>query len=535
MPCRKPRIAVLALALIALPGCHSIWNGWLDPTSLGNFESHHINEIRTSLTLEDTPSGIPNAVPPTKEDLLPISQRIPISPGDTLDLEIYQLRQPGVPYQAGVVVNEVGELNIPVLGRVKAEGLTVAELEDSIAQTLREKDILTEPEVTLNPIFRHNASYSIFGIGASAANNAPLRAGTFPLRRPDTRLLEAINQVGGLSEFVTEVYVFRREDEPASGSADLDRPNASGASGDRDRGMEDEHSDARPDEDVDTEPGAGAAGEDASQGADLIEAVLSLEGDPTQGEPTQPETQQDDPEEDADLLRVEPTTPWIFKNDKFVPNPAYVEGREGNGRSDAASTEPETTGYEWGSATEWARLAEGSTIRIIRVPAESLRSGDPQYDIIVRSGDVIRIFSGEIGLYYVMGQVLRPGPFRFNAEPITLKAAIAIAGGLGGLAWPDRCTVYRRIGQREQMIQVDLDRIFAGKEPDFFIRRNDIINVGTHPFAPFLRRLRALTLPNPIANLGYSLTYSRNFADIDSFGAKQNPANVPDQFPNLFP
>jgi protein involved in polysaccharide export with SLBB domain len=134
-----------------------------------------------------------------------------------------------------------------------------------------------------------------------------------------------------------------------------------------------------------------------------------------------------------------------------------------------------------------------------------------------------------------MGQVNRIGPFAFNAEPITLKTAIAAAGGLSGLAWPDRCTVYRRLGQREQMIQVNLDRIFAGKDPDFFIKRNDIINVGTHPLAPFLRVARDLSIPNPASNLGYSFTYARNFADIDSFAVQQNPANQPSTIERLLP
>jgi len=86
------------------------------------------------------------------------------------------------------------------------------------------------------------------------------------------------------------------------------------------------------------------------------------------------------------------------------------------------------------------------------------------------------------------------------------------------------------------MIQVDLDRIFTGQDPDFLVRRGDIINVGTHPFAPFLQRIRALTLPNPVNNVGYSFTYARNFADIDSFAAQRNPANVePQRFPLIYP
>ena len=186
-------------------------------------------------------------------------------------------------------------------------------------------------------------------------------------------------------------------------------------------------------------------------------------------------------------------------------------------------------------AVNWSRIAGETSYRILRIPAEGLRAGDPEVNIYIRPGDVIRIVSGEIGVYYVMGQVNRVGAFRFNAETITLKAAIAAAGGLSGLAWPDRCTVYRRLGQREQMVQVNLDRIFAGKDPDFVIRRGDIINVGTHPFAPFLQRIREFTLPNPISNVGYSFTYARNYADIDSFAVRRNPHNEADVFPNLFP
>jgi len=230
-------------------------------------------------------------------------------------------------------------------------------------------------------------------------------------------------------------------------------------------------------------------------------------------------------------LEIDPTLPFLYVNNEFVPNPAYsrAEGME-------ASRGAEPTTFDSASATvNWARVGGDSHFRIIRVPAEQLRSGDPDVDIFVRAGDVIRIVSGEIGVYYVMGQVNRVGPFAFNSEPITLKGAIASAGGLSGLAWPDRCTVYRRVGQREQMIQVNLDRIFAGTDQDFFIRRGDIINVGTHPFAPFLQRIRAWTLPNPVNNVGYSFTYARNFADIDSYAVRVNPHNVPDRFPNFFP
>jgi len=473
-------------------------------------------EIRTSLTLEDTPPGIPGAIHPSPADLAVNVVEYPISAGDTLAVEIYELRQRLVPFQTQAVVSTMGYVNLPVLGRVAAVGLTVPQFEAALMEELRRQSVLVNPEVTVNPLFLQKGTYSIFGVGVSASNNAPLRAGTFPIRRPDLRVLEAINLVGGLNEFVTEVYVFRNDEPVRAEPPVAPQPTNGGGA-----------------EDPAVSPGVGVLDQPeddrevmsliGSGEEELIDAVVGGNDDvPTEDEPVT--------EQAAESLEPEPTDPFIFVDGEFVQNPAYEPS--------AAEVESSATPSSFDSvmpAVNWARVAGETSYRVIRIPADLLRSGDPDMNIVVRAGDVIRIVSGEIGVYYVMGQVNRVGTFAFNAEPITLKAAIAAAGGLSGLAWPDRCTVYRRVGQREQMIQVDLDRIFAGKDPDFLIRRGDIVNVGTHPFAPFLQRIRAWTLPSPLNNVGYSFTYARNYADIDSYSARLNPANAPDRFPALFP
>jgi hypothetical protein len=76
----------------------------------------------------------------------------------------------------------------------------------------------------------------------------------------------------------------------------------------------------------------------------------------------------------------------------------------------------------------------------------------------------------------------------------------------------------RRISQdEEQLIQLDLDAIFSGNSPDFYLKPNDIVNVGTHPAAIFLAVLR-----NAFRfSYGFGFVYDRNFADADSFGAKE--------------
>jgi hypothetical protein len=100
---------------------------------------------------------------------------------------------------------------------------------------------------------------------------------------------------------------------------------------------------------------------------------------------------------------------------------------------------------------------------------------------------------------------------------MTLKMAIAAAGGLGPLAWPKRCEVVRRLGRDEaghwieEIVMVDLDKIAKGEQPDFFIKPHDLINVGTHPTA----RWRAVLRNAFRATYGFGFIYDRNFADRD--------------------
>lgn len=132
---------------------------------------------------------------------------------------------------------------------------------------------------------------------------------------------------------------------------------------------------------------------------------------------------------------------------------------------------------------DWEQIGTGGAqSRLIRIPVDSLLAGDPKYNIVIRPGDGIHIPVDIIGEFLVQGNVNNQGFINITGRPITLKMAIAAAGGLGPLAWPKRCEVIRRIGKdKEEIVMVDLDKIARGEQPDFFIKPNDLINVGTHP------------------------------------------------------
>ena len=61
----------------------------------------------------------------------------------------------------------------------------------------------------------------------------------------------------------------------------------------------------------------------------------------------------------------------------------------------------------------------------------------------------------------------------------------------------------------------DLDKIAKGIQPDFFIKPNDLINVGTHVISWYLYELRTAFR----GSYGFNFSYNRNFADNDFNGA----------------
>jgi len=157
--------------------------------------------------------------------------------------------------------------------------------------------------------------------------------------------------------------------------------------------------------------------------------------------------------------------------------------------------------------------------RVIKIPTDKLRSCDPRYDVIIKSGDSIHIPVDVIGEFCIMGNTNYQGYINMTGRPLTLKMAIASAGGLDALAWPKRCEVVRRLDEnKEEIVMVDLDKIASGEQPDFFIKPNDLINVGTHPTSIWRAVLRNAFR----ATYGFGFVYDRNFADRD-FGNSPLP------------
>ncbi len=258
---------------------------------------------------------------------------------------------------------------------------------------------------------------------------------------------------------------------------------------------------------------------------------------------TPPDTQQED-----ELLGLDADIEWVFQNGKWIPvqvkKTKQVEVKEEptghiewvfqNGKwvpiqvgapkptEPVIQIEPEQqlVAPPEEPAPVFGAEYEAAGMRLIRIPADKLLSGDPRYNIVIKPGDSIFVPVDIIGEFCIMGNVNRSGYIPLTGRPMTLKQAIAAAGGLGPLAWPKRCEVVRRIGRKkEEIVMVDLDKIASGEQPDFFIKPHDLINVGTHATA----RWRAVLRNAFRATYGFGFVYDRNFADRDFYTSRPFP------------
>lgn len=204
---------------------------------------------------------------------------------------------------------------------------------------------------------------------------------------------------------------------------------------------------------------------------------------------------------------AQPTTPAPVPNDPLAPGNAAP--------APVVPTPAPVVPPPADSGFAFSAPKPDSDTRIIRVPLERLQRGELQYNVVVRPNDTIIIPSPRVGEYYMGGHVQRSGVYSLTGRQITLKQAIISAGMLDPLAWPERTEVIRRVGKdREMFVRVNLPKIFAGEQPDIYLRPYDTVNVGTNALAPFLASIRgAFRL-----TYGFGFIYDRNFAPQQSTG-----------------
>ncbi len=509
---------VIASLFLALGGCY---NDALDPTQLGRFEpTPTVSVILDTLGVADEPSPTyEGAEEPNPEDLLPYEPDYVFSAGDVVRITIFELYNEGMNYENQFVVTESGRLSIPDVGIVMAEGLTEAELEREIASILS-PNILKDPSVTVTLLNSQRRLFSIVGQGVA-------QSARFQIPRYPIRLTDAIAMAGGIGDFnVSYIYVSR--DVKAgdvqlfdrSPEADLS-PSEPGRKNAEDEMLEMITPSAHQSNRLVTTAEMATRNE--------LEQLASPEGIDPLDELTEMPDEAGFVSPGQTASRIE----WVFEEGQWKAIEMEAQTAAPSGLQPEL-LRPEQFGTDHKPSEPHIPSGFGlsdvggadSVTRVISIPVDKLLSGDPRYNIVIRPSDRITVPRDLVGEFWVAGNVNAPNAYSIVGRPITLKQAIATAGGLGALAWPSKVEVVRRIGKnkaglmQEEIVLVDLAKIAQGTQPDFFIKPYDYINVGTHGTARWLAVLRNAFR----ATYGFGLIYDRNFA-YDDFG--NNPIGSP--------
>jgi polysaccharide export outer membrane protein len=189
--------AILTIIVLVLLGA------WA-PTAWGQDASSSSSQgkpVSPASSAETDKNGANAAQPPAADALPPRVANVRpdtyiIGADDVLAINVW--KEPEI--SKTVPVRPDGMISLPLLGEIKARGLTPVQLEGQIGDSL--KKIMSDPQVTVIVTQVNSLSFNIMGQVA--------RPGYFPLTRPIT-VLDAIALCGGFRDFAKQkkIYVLR--------------------------------------------------------------------------------------------------------------------------------------------------------------------------------------------------------------------------------------------------------------------------------------------------------------------------------------
>src|SRR5207248_4795094 len=125
-----------------------------------------------------------NATDARPEDLNTVSRDYTIGKGDLISVSITDLVGPGVESTKTTRVSESGNISLPLVGQIHTEGLTEAQLEQSIIDAYRNAQLIPNATVSAAVIEARARTFSVLG-----AVGAP---GQFAILQSDMRILDAL-------------------------------------------------------------------------------------------------------------------------------------------------------------------------------------------------------------------------------------------------------------------------------------------------------------------------------------------------------
>ena len=493
----RARIQLSLVLVLTVMVCLMITPGCSDPESIGRFQATPVtNIILDNLgVVDEEPELFVNAREPRQEDLLVPETEYVIRSGDMLLISIYDLFRSGEEFITQKQVSESGRITLPFIGSVRASDLTELEFQASLEDALS-PDYIKDPKVSVVVQASTGKVYTVTGAVPAPA--------PYQLTEPDLRVLKALANAGDAPQRgVDFVYIIRKV--PTSDLID----SGSGMS---------ENGFSVPDI-------SSPADTNVFSPVDVPETDNEADFDAATEKPV--ETGDDGNAQKQLLESISPMTvvsmpDWVENGDSVTMADAaddsgfeIVRGEGGFQIEGEAEDTSDIDDLGWdisGDTGPFGYKPSQYKHEVIKINMKELKSGDFDQNVVILPGDYIYVPFNTSGVYYVMGQVARPGPYQLTGENMTLKQAIAGVGGLSALASMDRCDITRRIkGDKEITYRVNLKKLFEGVQPDIYIKPNDLINIGSHPTARWLAVIRQSFR----STYGFGFVYDRNLADKD--------------------
>lgn len=462
------------IGLVPLSGCEV--DSFLDPSVVGRWErTPVVLPILDRLNVIDAPAyqveGLSQVQP---EDLIQEVREYVIGPGDVISVSVFELMQTNVDSVLSRRVDELGMIRLPVIGQVKAQGTTPSGLESQIVRFLDTAGILKNAIVSVGVQDGRQNTFSIIGDPRGGA-----AVGSYLIPKSDFRLLEALALARGVSDEVKVIHVIRSL--PLSEASPLSESSPQGVG-----------PDPIPVTDPLNQP---------RDAADLIDDLLNSVDEDFQTETDRPTDEDGATDRSVEALErtmdtvLDQSVQWAYVNGQWVRVDSVVQNQ----------ADPTASVSMAGD-----QVVPAVTHRVIEVPYDQLVKGDMRYNIVIRPGDSIRVQPPVSGNVYIGGAISRPGTYALpGAEALTVKQLVFAAGNLAGVAVPERVDLIRRLdAHQEATVRLDLRAIFNGTQPDFYLKPNDILNIGTS-FA---------SVPLAVLRNGFRLSYGFGFILDRNFG-----------------
>ena len=151
--------------------------------------------------------------------LKPSETAYTFSAGDILQISIPSLMQTGQTEIADRIIDQSGDIQLPVINKVRAAGLTTEELQNLIESRL--KGVITNPQAFVALKEGRTFQYRVLG--------SVDQPGIFALTKPDFRLLDALATARGASVNTSRILITRVIETPDEHKAEYDRKPSSKA------------------------------------------------------------------------------------------------------------------------------------------------------------------------------------------------------------------------------------------------------------------------------------------------------------------